>query len=83
MKLQISSKCTSYSSSSARTEALLKSSSEIILWRLNMLLKESIDMENINTSIWFRWDKTKDKVQSRTYTCRNPKRHIPLVSLLL
>ena len=44
MKLQISSKCTFHSS--ARTKALLKSSSEIILWRLNMLLKESIDTEN-------------------------------------
>ena len=44
MKLQISSKCTTYSN--AGTEALLKSSSEIILWHLNMLLKESVDMEN-------------------------------------
>ena len=44
VKLQISSKCTSHSS--ARTEALLKSSSEIILWRLNMLLKENADTEN-------------------------------------
>ena len=31
--------------SSTRTEALLKSSSEIILWCQNML-KESVDMEN-------------------------------------
>ena len=44
MKLQVSSWYTSYSS--ARTEALLKSSSEIILWHLNMLLKEGVDMEN-------------------------------------
>ena len=44
VKLQISSYCTSYSS--AGTEALLKSSSEIILWSLNMLLKESVDTEN-------------------------------------
>ena len=44
VQLQISSKCTSYSS--AGTEALLKSSSEIILWRLNMLLKVSVDTEN-------------------------------------
>ena len=44
MKLQISGKCTSYSSTG--TEALLKSSCEIILWHLNMLLKESVDSEN-------------------------------------
>ena len=45
----------------------------------------------INTSIWFRWmkktsslieDKRKDKAQ-RAHTRRNPKRHIPMVSLLL
>ena len=56
-----------------------------------MLLKESVDME-INASIWFRWmkkktsslieDKRKDKAQ-RAHTRRNPKRHIPLVSLLV
>ena len=55
-----------------------------------MLLKESVDTEN-NASIWFRWmkktsslieDKRKDKAQ-RANTRRNPKRHIPLVSLLL
>ena len=40
----ISAKCTSYSS--AGTKALLKSSSDIILWCLNMLLKESVDTEN-------------------------------------
>ena len=34
---------TSYGS--ARTEVLLKFSSEIILWHLNMLLKESVDPE--------------------------------------
>ena len=44
MKLQLSSKYTSYSS--AWTEVLLISSSEIILWHLNMLLKESVDMKN-------------------------------------
>ena len=37
-------KYTSYSS--AKTEAFLKSSSEIILWRLKMLLKGRVDMEN-------------------------------------
>ena len=31
---------------SARTEALLKSSSEIILWHVNTLLKERVDTEN-------------------------------------
>ena len=55
-----------------------------------MLLKESVDTE-INASIWFRWmkktsslieDKGKDKAQW-VHTRRNPKRHIPLVSLLL
>ena len=35
---------TSYSS--ARTEVLQKSSFEIILWHLNVLLKESVDTEN-------------------------------------
>ena len=44
VKLQISCKCTSYSS--AGSGALLKSTSEIVLWRLNMLLKESVDTEN-------------------------------------
>ena len=49
-------------------------------------------IRKINASIWFRWmkkktsnlieDKRKDKVQ-RAHTRRNPKRHIPLVSLLL
>ena len=78
-----------YSYSSARTEALLKSSSEIILWHLDVLLKESV-IWKINASIWFRWMKKKtssliednDKMQ-RAYTRRNPKRHISLVSLLL
>ena len=56
-----------------------------------MLLKESVDME-INALVWFRWmkkktsslieDKRKDKVH-KAYTCWNPKRHIPPVSLLL
>ena len=45
MKLQLSSYYTSYSS--AGTEAPLKSSSEIFLWCLNMLLKESVDTENL------------------------------------
>ena len=44
VKLQISSRCISFSS--VGNEALLKSSSEIILWCLNMLLKDSVDMEN-------------------------------------
>ena len=35
---------TSYSST--RTKALQKSSTEIILWHLNMLLKESVSTEN-------------------------------------
>ena len=49
-------------------------------------------VRKINVSIWFRWmkkktsslieDKGKDKAQ-RAHTRRNPKRHIPLVSLLL
>ena len=43
-KLQISSWYTSYSI--AGTEAHLKSSSEIILWCLNKLLKESVEVEN-------------------------------------
>ena len=48
-------------------------------------------IRKINALIWFRWmkkktsslieDKIKDKAQ-RAYTCRNPKRHILLVSLL-
>ena len=55
-----------------------------------MLLKESDDMK-INASVWFRWmkktsslieDKRKDKAH-RAYTCWNPKKHIPPVSLLL
>ena len=57
-----------------------------------MLLKESVDTE-INASIWLCWmmmkktsslieDKRKDKAQ-RAHTRRNPKRHTPLVSLLL
>ena len=44
-----SSKCTSYSI--AGTEALLKSSSEIILWCINMLLKESVDKENLHLNM--------------------------------
>ena len=48
-------------------------------------------IQKINASVWLRWmkktsslikDKRKDKAQ-RAYTCLNPKRHIPLVSLLL
>ena len=88
-KFQISRKCTSYSS--ARTEALLKSSSEIILWHLNVQLKVSVDMEN-NTSVRFHWmkkktsslieDKRKNKAQ-RAYTHWNSKRHIPLVSFVI
>ena len=46
MKLQISTSSQYTSYSSVRTEALLKSSFEIILCRLNMLLKERVDMEN-------------------------------------
>ena len=56
-----------------------------------VLLKESVE-KKINALIWFRWmkkktsslieDKRKDKVQM-AHTHRNPKRHIPLVSLLL
>ena len=88
LELQISSKCTSYSS--ARTDALMKSSYEIYLWHLNVLLKERV-IWKINALIWFCWmkktsslieDKRKDKAQ-RAYMHRNPKRHIPLVSLLL
>ena len=41
MKLQLV-----YSYSSTGSETLLKSSSEIILWRLDVLLKESVDIEN-------------------------------------
>ena len=49
-------------------------------------------IRKINALVWFRClkkkttnlieDKRKDEVH-RAYTCRNPKRHIPLVSLLL
>ena len=49
-------------------------------------------IRKINALIWFRWmkkkasslieDKRKDKAL-RAYTRRNPKRHIPLVILLL
>ena len=56
-----------------------------------MLLKKVL-IRKINVLIWFRWmkkktsslieDKRKDKAQ-RAHTRRNPKRHIPLVSLLL
>ena len=72
--------------SSAVTETLLKSSSEIILWHL----KENVDTENycLNmVSLDKEEDKQpeherKDKAQ-RACTHWNPKRHIPLVSLLL
>jgi len=55
-----------------------------MLWCLDVLLKESVD----NKSIWFllleegQPIKGKDKAQ-RVYTCWNPKRHIPPVSLFL
>ena len=46
--------------SSATTEALLKSSSEINLWHLYMLLKESVDTENLQLDIvWL--DEEEDK----------------------
>ena len=59
-----------------------------MLWRLDTLLKESVDWKNSHIK-WFPCmkkslieDKRNNKAQ-RPHTCRNPKRHISLVSLLL
>ena len=62
---------------------------ETRLWHLDTLLKGSVLIGKISTSIWFccmkkrlMEDKSNNKAQ-RSHTRRNPKRHILLVSLLL
>ena len=61
------------------TEALLKSSFEIILWCLNTLLKESVDMENQDmVSLDEEEDKQiKENTKCRDYTYWNPKKAHP------
>ena len=61
-------------------------------WLVGNRYLEKVLIQKINASIWFCWmkkktsslieDKRKDKAQ-RAHTCQNPKRHIPLASLLL